>query len=81
MDRREALYELQKVDFTILELNLYLDTHPWDMQAINQYNYLVQLKQQVRQNYESRFGPLYNYGNSYTTYPNGWNQGPWPWEV
>jgi spore coat protein JB len=81
MDRREALYELQKVDFAILELNLYLDTHPGDVQAIQQYNTLAQQKHQLRMNYEAEFGPLYNYGNSYNTYPNGWNEGPWPWEV
>lgn len=79
--QRLALYELQKVDFAILELNLYLDTHPGDVLAIQQFNALTQQKHHLRNHYEANFGPLFNYGNSYTTYPKGWNEGPWPWEI
>ena len=34
----EMLLEIQEVDFVLVELNLYLDTHPSDYEAINQFN-------------------------------------------
>ena len=34
--------ELQTVDFVIVDLTLYLDTHPDDLDAIQQYNAFVQ---------------------------------------
>lgn len=34
----QLLEEIQAIDFVIVELNLYLDTHPHDYEAINQFN-------------------------------------------
>jgi spore coat protein JB len=80
-DQLQLLRQLQEIDFTLLELNLYLDTHPNDLQAIQQFNGLSERRAQFRQTYETQFGPLYNFGLSFNQYPNGWNEGPWPWEV
>lgn len=73
--------ELQAIDFALVELNLYLDTHPADANAINQYNRLTQESKKLRQRIESVYGPLQNFGNSYTGYPWGWNDPPWPWQL
>ena len=32
-ERQKLLQEISKVDFVLKELNLYLDTHPYDQQA------------------------------------------------
>jgi spore coat protein JB len=80
-DRLQSLRQLQEIDFVMLELNLYLDTHPCDLRAIQQFNGLSGRRAQIRQAYEAQFGPLYHFGLSYNRYPNGWNEGPWPWEV
>lgn len=77
----QLLHQLQTVDFVLVELNLYLDTHPNDTQAIQQYNTYVQKRYQLKQDFESRFGPLTHFGHSYNQCPDGWSEGPWPWEV
>lgn len=75
------LHELQAVDFVLVELNLYLDTHPDDRNAIEQYNHFAQKKQMLKQQFDQKFGPLQGFGNSYTKYPFGWKEAPWPWQV
>ncbi|MGU3472262.1 spore coat protein CotJB [Paenibacillus sp. D51F] len=75
------LRELQTLDFALVELNLYLNTHPGDMQAIQQFNQLAQKRQACAQQFEMQFGPLVNFGNSYSRYPWQWSETPWPWQV
>ncbi|OMF19243.1 spore coat protein CotJB [Paenibacillus sp. FSL H8-0548] len=77
----KLLHELQAIDFVLVELNLYLDTHPTDVNAIQQYNQFAQVRQQVAHNYESRYGPLKHFGQSLSGVPWSWNDTPWPWQV
>ncbi|MEH7495492.1 spore coat protein CotJB, partial [Neobacillus niacini] len=35
----QMLEQLQAVDFVLVELQLYLDTHPDDLEAIKQFNH------------------------------------------
>jgi spore coat protein JB len=77
----ELLEELQAVDFALVDLTLYLDTHPDDYQAIQQFNQLAQKRKQLKKQFESCYGPLQQYGNSYSNYPWNWNDSPWPWQV
>ena len=75
------LLQLQELDFVLVELNLFLDTHPDDLQALQQYNQLVQQRWQVAQEFEKRYGPLQNFGHSYSRHPFQWIETPWPWQV
>jgi spore coat protein JB len=77
----KLLQELQEVDFVLVELNLYLDTHPHDMQAIQQYNQLVKKRYELAARYESLYGPLTHFGHSYSKHPWQWDDAPWPWQV
>jgi len=77
----KLLHELQQLDFVLVELTLYLDTHPYDMQAVQQFNQFAQRRQQVAQAYESRYGPLLQFGHSFSRYPWDWSNAPWPWQV
>ncbi|MDF2930417.1 MAG: CotJB protein [Anaerospora sp.] len=46
MDRNKQMAMLEKVleiQFVAIELNLYLDTHPCDQDALNDYNCAVEL--------------------------------------
>jgi spore coat protein JB len=80
MYRRE-LEELQKVDFALVELTLYLDTHPTDMQSVQQFNQLSQRRQQMAREFEMKYGPLLQFGLSYSRFPWQWVDSPWPWQV
>lgn len=75
------LEELQAIDFVLVELTLYLDTHPHDLQAIEQFNQCAQKRRQLAKQYEAQFGPLLQFGHSYSRYPWDWDDTPWPWQV
>lgn len=75
------LEQIQAVDFVALELNLYLDTHPDDVDAIEQFNQYSYESRELKQKFQEKFGPLMNYGASYSDYPFNWNEAPWPWQV
>ena len=78
----ELLEEIQAADFVLVELTHYLDTHPNDKQALEQFNQFHQYSKQLKAQFEPKYGPLMGFGNS----PGGhdtweWGQGPWPWQV
>ncbi|KUP06605.1 cotJB protein [Bacillus coahuilensis m2-6] len=75
------LQQLQEVDFVILELTLYLDTHPNDIESIKQYNHYVKERHKLKEQFEKNYGPLTNFGYSYTKQPWEWKSSPWPWQV
>lgn len=77
----QLLEEMQAIDFVLVELNLYLDTHPTDFEAIKQFNDTAQKSMQLKVEFEQKFGPLMNFGRSYSNYPWDWKDAPWPWQV
>ncbi|MCM3163785.1 spore coat protein CotJB [Metabacillus litoralis] len=77
----KLLEELQAVDFVLVELTLYLDTHPNDMQALQQFNQYAAYSKQLRQTFEAKFGMLTQYGGSFADANWSWGTAPWPWQV
>lgn len=77
----QLLEQLQAVDFVLVELTLYLDTHPDDSESINQFNHFAKERRRLKKIFESQFGPLMQFGNSYSGYPWNWKDAPWPWQV
>jgi spore coat protein JB len=76
-----TMEQLQAVDFVLVELTLYLDTHPDDFEAINQFNQFAKERKRLKKIIESNYGPLMQFGNSYSGYPWNWNDAPWPWQL
>jgi len=76
----QDLEEIQAIDFALVELTLYLDTHPNDQQAMQQFNEYAQQAMQLKRNFETKYGPLQQYGNSYTD-GKSWGTSPWPWQI
>ena len=72
------LVELQALEFVVLELGTYLDTHPDDMEAFEMFKQFTAMERSARANYEAKFGPLTRdasaSGDSYL-----WLKDPWPW--
>ncbi|PMC38659.1 spore coat protein CotJB [Bacillus sp. UMB0899] len=77
----EDLKEIQAIDFVLVELTLYLDTHPSDQQAMIQFNEYAQYSKQLKQNFEAKYGPLQQFGNSFTDANWSWGTTPWPWQI
>lgn len=74
-----ALVELMALDFAVKELNLYLDTHPTDQEALGLYASYIKLAEEGREKYRAQYGPLNSedltLADGYT-----WLNDPWPWE-
>ena len=47
-ERKTLLNEIGKIDFVLVELNLYLDTHPFDQQALTNIRHFQKMKKQTR---------------------------------
>jgi spore coat protein JB len=77
----ESIEQLQAVDFVLVDLTLYLDTHPDDFEAINQFNQFAKERKRLKKIIESNYGPLMQFGNSYSGYPWNWDDAPWPWQL
>jgi spore coat protein JB len=77
----QYLQELQSIDFVLVELTLYLDTHPDDTQALAQFNQYQKRKVVMMQQFQTVFGPLLQYGNSPVGQTWTWSESPWPWQV
>lgn len=80
MSEKELLKALTVLDFMAVDLQLYLDTHPDDTEAVEKYNSVIKEADMMRCQYEKNYGPLfsfrsYNHGNKFK-----WINNPWPWE-
>lgn len=79
-ERNEMLARLQEIQFMTVDLNLYLNTHPDDVRALNQYNYYAAQQMMLKNKYEQLYGPLSNFGTAFGKVPWNWIYEPWPWE-
>ena len=52
-----------------------------DAEAIKQFNHYASERKKLKKVIESKYGPLQQFGNSYSGYPWNWNDTPWPWQV
>lgn len=75
------LEEIQAADFVVLELTLYLDTHPTDAQAIAQFNQFTRHSMQLKKAFETQFGPLQQGSINPSKTNWAWSEFPWPWQV
>ncbi len=77
----QMLKEIMSHQFTAVELNLYLDTHPDDMKALAEYNHVSHMLKVLTSAYEQCYGPLTNFGTSTAQCPWRWTDEPWPWQI
>lgn len=78
-ERRLLLNKIKKYDFTLKELNLYLDTHPNCQRALAMFNKYKELRQNAVDEYVRRFGPVTPEQNNDMQHWT-WIDDPWPWE-
>ena len=80
MDKDLLFNEIQKHQFFLLDLNLYLDNFPDNEKATKDFKqYSTNLKKLMWE-YEKNYGPLINFGFAYFQNPEEWVNSPWPWE-
>lgn len=81
MSRQELLLEIQQIEFVLIELQLFLDTHPLDKKALNLFNQNSNRLKKLISQYESQFGPLLGFGFSKSRNTWQWINEPWPWQI
>lgn len=73
------LCEIMKYDFTADELALFLDTHPYDLKALDMRAAVVDKLNKLRILYNNKFGPLTS-DDVMCVDKWSWIESPWPWE-
>ena len=79
-EREALLYQVMQYKFALIELNLYLDTHPNDKEMIKLYNKYLKTEKQMCDKYESMYGPLILGSEHVGKNTWNWKKSPWPWE-
>lgn len=76
--RDNLLRQVMAADFTLIDLNLYLNTHPYDHKAVMIFMISAKRASFLRCCYESMYGPLT--ASASRSFPWPWIESPWPWE-
>lgn len=79
-DRERLLEEINILDFTLVELVLFLDTHPGSQEAMHYFDYYNQMKKEKMKEYGEVYGPLTLDQARGGTQEFLWTVQPWPWE-
>lgn len=78
-ERERMLKNLSSYDFAVIELHIYLDTHPNDVSAANALKEYENKSKVLRAEFEEKFGPLST--NSVSGNRWAWISNPWPWNT
>lgn len=79
-ERERLLRKISAVDFAIVELGIFLDTHPNDTYAIQKMDEYRKKSNNLIKNYEENFGQLISNPNTPPKNRWSWIANPWPWE-
>lgn len=83
LSKQDLIRKIQELSFAAVDLNLFLDTHPNNLQAIQDFNYISTNLKQMMDMYNQKYGPFANFGHSFAT-GNYWSwvadDEKWPWE-
>ena len=77
MTREEMLEKIKAYKFSIIELALYLDTHPEDRKALCLHRKYANILKDLSDKYQKVYGPL---TIDYPCNKWRWLEQPWPWE-
>lgn len=77
-DREILLKKIMELDFGINDLVLFLDTHPYDTNALELKNEYGREYQKYKKLYEEKYGPLV--ANADVKDWSMWVDTSWPWE-
>lgn len=81
MTTHPLLCQIRAHRFVLIELNLYLDTHPCDTQALEKRSCCQQELARLIAQYEAECGPyVLTSADVQDSTCWAWLNGPWPWE-
>lgn len=78
-DQEKMLHQIMAIDFYLTDLQLYLDTHPYDKTAIAIYRKCTLDSKKIKDEYQALYGPFTP--NFLCEKPYWcWIDNPWPWD-
>lgn len=82
ISRHDLFEQIKELDFAIVEMTLYLDTHPCDREALELFGVYRAKRNMLVESYERQFG---KWAITADTTPAdtgrwAWVDDPWPWE-
>lgn len=75
--REEMITKIKELNFAVIELGLYLDTHPEDEKALCLHRRYAKELKELKDKYQKVYGPL---TINYPCNKWRWIEEPWPWE-
>lgn len=80
LEKDKLLRKIQMYDLFLVDLNLYLDSHPQCKEGFKCFKKYQDLSNKAREEYQTKYGPLSisslaNNADCWT-----WVNEPWPWE-
>ena len=75
--KEEMLHNIKCLNFSVIELALYLDTHPDDRKALCLHRKYTNELKDLKDKYQKMHGPLDFY---FPCNKWRWLEEPWPWE-
>ncbi|MDL2301935.1 spore coat protein CotJB [Lachnospiraceae bacterium OttesenSCG-928-D06] len=77
--KEQLLYDIGIVDFVLVELTQFLDTHPSNQDAIGYFNHYAKIKNQMVREFSQKYFPLTkDLAESNREWR--WGDAPLPWE-
>lgn len=77
--RKELMQVIQKYDFALYDLMLYLDTHPHCTEGMRLFRKYRDKREEAVNEYVKNYGPIQAL-QSDTEKKWNWGKGPYPWE-
>lgn len=77
MRRQEMIDQIKALNFAIIELGLYLDTHPEDQKALCMHREYARQLRDLEDKYQKMYGPLTIF---FPCNKWRWLEEPWAWE-
>jgi spore coat protein JB len=80
MNKEQLMKSIYETGFALVDLNLFLDSHPKDKMALDYFSEIKKQYSQLTSQYEMQFGPLTAFSTD-TNQGWSWIDAPWPWEL
>ena len=79
--KQELLSFIDRISFVVYEMLLYLDTHPYEQEALQYFHENNRLREKALKIYGKTYGPL-TIAAADESCPESWEwmRQPWPWE-
>lgn len=79
-EQERMLFDISTIGFVLVDLTLYLDTHPYDREAMEYFNHYSRIHAEMLKEFASRYYPLTLSTAEGCGKEWKWGLAPAPWE-